>query len=56
MMRRLGIYEKTPSKKKKYQHEVLIGNKAAFRKKYNIATIDKPSIDDVMLFYVKGEK
>lgn len=43
-------------KKKKYQYEVLIGNKAAFRKKYNIATIDKPSIDDVMLFYVKGEK
>ena len=43
-------------KKKKYQHEVLIGNKAAFRKKYDIATIDKPSIDDVMLFYVKGEK
>ena len=43
-------------KKEKYQYEVLIGNKAAFRKKYNIATIDKPSIDDVMLFYVKGEK
>ena len=43
-------------KKKKYQYEVLIGNKTAFRKKYDIATIDKPSIDDVMLFYVKGEK
>ena len=43
-------------KKKRYQYEVLIGNKAAFRKKYDIATIDKPSIDDVMLFYVKGEK
>lgn len=43
-------------KKKKYQYEVLIGNKVAFRKKYDIATIDKPSIDDVMLFYVKGEK
>ena len=43
-------------KKKRYQYEMLIGNKAAFRKKYDITTIDKPSIDDVMLFYVKGEK
>ena len=24
--------------------------------KYNITTIDKPSIEDIMLFYVKGEK
>lgn len=43
-------------KKEKYQYEVLVQNKYEFRKKYNISTIDRPSIEDIMLFYVKGEK
>ena len=43
-------------KKEKYQYEVLVQNKSEFRKKYNISTIDRPSIEDIMLFYVKGEK
>ena len=43
-------------KKEKYQYEILVQNKYEFRKKYNIGTIDKPSIEDIMLFYVKGEK
>ena len=43
-------------KKEKYQYEVLINNKNNFKSKYNITTIDKPSIEDIMLFYIKGEK
>ena len=43
-------------KKGKYQYEVLTNDKSAIRGKYNILTIDKPSIEDIMLFYIKGEK
>ncbi len=43
-------------KKEKYQYEILTDNKNVIRKKYNITTIDKPSIEDIMLFYIKGEK
>ena len=43
-------------RKQKYQYEILTSNKNNIRKKYNIATIDKPSIEDIMLFYIKGEK
>lgn len=42
-------------KKEKYQYEVLTTNKSAIRNKYNITTIDKPSIEDIMLFYIKGK-
>lgn len=43
-------------KKGKYQYEVLTNNKNNIKNKYNITTIDKPSIEDIMLFYIKGEK
>ena len=43
-------------KKEKYQYEVLTNDKNNIRKKYNITTIDKPSIEEIMLFYIKGEK
>ena len=43
-------------KKGKYQYEVLTSNKNNIRNRYNITTIDKPSIEDIMLFYIKGEK
>ena len=43
-------------KKGKYQYEVLTNDKNNIRKKYNITTIDKPSIEEIMLFYIKGEK
>lgn len=43
-------------KQEKYQYEVLTDNKENIIKKYDITTIDKPSIEDIMLFYVKGEK
>ena len=43
-------------KKGKYQYEVLTSNKNNIRNRYNITTIDKPSIEDIMLFYIKREK
>lgn len=44
------------SKKEKYQYELLVENKYKFQNKYHISTIDKPSIEDIMLFYIKGDK
>ena len=43
-------------KQEKYQYEVLTDNKENIIKKYDITTIDKPSIEDIMLLYVKGER
>lgn len=43
-------------KKEKYQYEVLVKNKKMIKSKYGISTIDKASIEDIMLFYIKGEK
>lgn len=42
-------------KKEKYHYEVLISDKKKFKNKYKIDTIDKASIEDIMLFYAKGE-
>ncbi len=44
------------SKKEKYHYEVLVKDKNYIKKAYNFNTVDKPSIDEIMLFYVKGEK
>ena len=43
-------------KKNKYEYDVLIENKYEFRKNYNISVIDKSSLEDIMLIYIKGEK
>lgn len=43
-------------KKSKYEYDVLVENKYEFRKKYDIEIIDKATIDDIMLIYIKGEK
>lgn len=43
-------------RKEKYQYEVLVNNKKMIKSKYRISTIDKASIEDIMLFYIKGEK
>lgn len=43
-------------KKNKYGYDVLIENKYEFKRKYDISVIDKPSIEDIMLIYIKGEK
>ena len=43
-------------KKNKYEYDVLIENKYEFKRKYDISVIDKPTIEDIMLIYIKGEK
>lgn len=43
-------------KKGKYQYEVLTKDKNKIKKKYNISLIDKSSIEDIMLLYIKGER
>ena len=43
-------------RKEKYQYEVLVNNKNTIKNKYGISTIDTASIEDIMLFYIKGEK
>lgn len=42
--------------KNKYSYEVLVNNKKKFRSKYKNITIDKPSIEDIMLICIRGEK
>lgn len=44
-------------RKNKYDYELLVEDKNVFSKKYsNVNVIDKASIEDIMLFYIKGEK
>lgn len=43
-------------RKNRYEYDILIEDKESFNRKYEIKTIDKPSIEDIMLIYVKGEK
>ena len=43
-------------KKNRYEYDVLIEDKYEFKKKYDISLIDKPSLEDIMLIYIKGEK
>jgi len=43
-------------KKSKYEYEILVEDKWAFKKQYDIQTIDKPTIEDIMLIYIKGGK
>ncbi|MGM9848230.1 MAG: ABC transporter ATP-binding protein [Bacilli bacterium] len=43
-------------KKNRYEVDILIGNQMEFKKKYNISVIDKPTIEDIMLIYIKGGK
>lgn len=43
-------------KKNRYECDVLIENKFDFAKKYDFKVIDKPSIEDIMLIQIKGEK
>ena len=43
-------------RKEKYQYEVLVSDKYEIQKKYDFKVVDRPTIDEIMLFYVKGEK
>ena len=43
-------------KKNKYEYDVLIEDKYEFKKNYDVSVIDKSSLEDIMLIYIKGEK
>lgn len=40
----------------RFGHEILVRNKEQMKKKYKGLTIDSITIEDIMLFYVKGEE
>ena len=43
-------------KKNKYEYEILVEDRNEFKKKYDEQIIDKPTIEEIMLIYIKGEK
>lgn len=43
-------------KKNRYEYDVLVENKYEFKKRYDVEVIDKPTIEEIMLIYIKGEK
>lgn len=43
-------------RKNRYEYEILVENKFKFKRKYDVQIIDKPTIEDIMLIYIKGEK
>ena len=43
-------------KKRKYEYELLIDDRMEFKRKYDIQIIDKPTLDGIMLIYIKGDK
>ncbi len=43
-------------KKSKYEYEILIENRKVFNKKYDIDTIDKITLEELMVLMIKGEK
>lgn len=43
-------------KKTKYAYEVLVANKKEFSKKYQVSTIDKITLEELMILMIKGVK
>ena len=43
-------------KKSKYEYEILVENRKVFNKKYNFDTIDKITLEELMVLMIKGEK
>lgn len=54
--RRLESDEVTRYRKNQFSFEVLVNDKGAIRKKYPDAVVDSVTIEEIMLFYIKGEK
>lgn len=40
----------------RYEYDVLVEDKVKFKRKYEFKIIDKPTLDDIMLIYIKGDK
>lgn len=43
-------------KKQKYSYEVLVEDRDRIQKKYSRVIIDKPTIDEIMMLYIKGKE
>lgn len=43
-------------KKNRFEYEILVEDKIQFKRKYNLCIIDKPTLENIMLIYIKGEK
>lgn len=43
-------------KENRFEYEVLVEDKIKFKRKYDFNIIDKPTLEDIMLIYIKGEK
>ena len=43
-------------KKQKYSYEVLVEDRDRIQKKYSGVIIDKPTIDEIMMLYIKGKE
>lgn len=52
---RFNQSEYLSSRKSSVQCELLVGDKSAMRRRYPDAVVDDASLDEIMLFYVKGE-
>lgn len=52
--KKIDIADFIKYRKSKYEYEVLIENKKEFNKKYNIHTIDKITLEDLMVMMIKG--
>lgn len=53
---KLGPNDYITFKKEKYNIEVLVADKNYIKKKYKFLAIDKPTIDEIILLYCKGER
>lgn len=42
--------------KNKYDYQLLVANRDRFKKKYNVKVVEKPTIENIMLLYIKGEE
>ena len=40
----------------RFKRNVLVEDKVKFKRKYEFKIIDKPTLDDIMLIYIKGDK
>lgn len=43
-------------RKNRYEYDILIEDKIEFQQKYHIQVMDKPTIEEIMLIHIKGEK
>lgn len=43
-------------KENRFEYEVLVEDKMQFKRKYDFNIIDKATLEDIMLIYIKGEK